>query len=149
MPASMVLNLIVYFRNIISFFYKSKTRWHSDIWNLNWKKTSIFTVFVYFSQIFRQIVGASHALWLTVRSKMRCLYFFGIYGKKRFFTLPLYMVYIAVWYWNKASYDMIWYDMIWYDMVWYGMVWYDMIWYDMISSRVLHTVESEVLAKLS
>ena len=29
----MVLKLTVYVRNVISFFYKSKTRWNSDIWN--------------------------------------------------------------------------------------------------------------------
>ena len=46
---SMVLNITVglYVRNFIFFFYKQKTRWNSDLWNIFWQKLNFglyFTV---------------------------------------------------------------------------------------------------------
>ena len=42
---SMVLNLTVYVRNVISFFYKQKTRWNSDIYNFFWRKIQFCPIF--------------------------------------------------------------------------------------------------------
>ena len=43
----MVLNITVglYVRNFIFFFYKQKTRWNSDLWNIFWRKTQFRPIF--------------------------------------------------------------------------------------------------------
>ena len=79
--ACMVLKLTVYVKNFISFFYKPKTRWNSDIWKIFSDFFQFCLCFTVFSEN-RLFLRYGLALWRIVTSYVVRWYLFWYVWKE-------------------------------------------------------------------